>query len=300
MAIVDSGSFSRAATRVYVAQSALSSQIAELEQELGVMVLHRTPRGARMTAAGEVLYKDATQVLRLFDRIPENVRLTGLETGGSVSLGMSSTLASFLAGVFMKACKEGLPNVNLTFLSEDSVSLRNRIANHTLDLAILFESEPQPGLMRTELFRQQLFLLHTDQSQQQTVGLTLAQVAQWPLILPAPANGVRQLLDRKFSAAGLSPTIVAEIHNFASDIAAVRSGVGATILPMGDLSDVPGAEGVIATPIEGPICLTASVVCADDLPLSRGAEAVRSLMAPFIHRYIQDNRPAGMEPIGAD
>jgi hypothetical protein len=51
----------------------------------------------------------------------------------------------------------------------------------------------------------------------------------------------------------------------------------------------------VATPIEGSLRLTASLVGADDAPLSRAGEAVRSLMAPFIARYIQEHRPPGME-----
>src|ERR1700761_1040089 len=189
VAIVDCGSFSRAANSVYVAQSALSIQIGELEQELGLMLLHRTPRGVRPTAAGEVLYRDALQVLRLFEKIPASVRATGLEAAGSVSLGMSSTLASFMAAPFIKACKEALPNVNLSFLSEDSVSLRNRVERLTLDLAILFEAEASTGVIRTELFKQRFFLLHADQSLQEVADVSLAEVAARPLILPALPNG---------------------------------------------------------------------------------------------------------------
>ena len=54
--IVDAGSLSRAATTLYVAQPALSQQMAELEQALGVALLHRSARGVRPTPAGDVLY----------------------------------------------------------------------------------------------------------------------------------------------------------------------------------------------------------------------------------------------------
>jgi LysR family transcriptional regulator, nitrogen assimilation regulatory protein len=295
--IVEAGSLSRAATLVYVAQPALSSQMAELEQELGVPLLHRNARGVTPTTAGETLYKEACLLLRHFDRIPEIVRSTGMDAAGSVSLGMSSTLTFSIAGPFMKACKESLPNVSLSFFSEDSVSLKARIAQHTLDLALVFEAKPSPGVSRTELFRQRLFLLHTDESHRNTESLSLPQVAQFPLILPAPPNGVRRLLDEEFAAAKLTPTVVAEIRDFASDIAAVRSGIGATILPIGDLSAVVGADSVIATQISAELRLTASVVCANDAPLTRAAEAVRVLMGPFITRYMQETQPPGMEPL---
>jgi len=62
--IVDAGSLSRAATTLYVAQPALSQQMAELEQELGLPLLHRSARGVRPTPAGEVLYREAQAILR--------------------------------------------------------------------------------------------------------------------------------------------------------------------------------------------------------------------------------------------
>jgi LysR family transcriptional regulator, nitrogen assimilation regulatory protein len=57
--IVDAGSFSRAAATIHVAQPALTHQIHELEEKLGVVLLQRSARGVRPTAAGEVLYAQA-------------------------------------------------------------------------------------------------------------------------------------------------------------------------------------------------------------------------------------------------
>ena len=64
MKIVEAGSFSRAATMVFVAQPALSQQIAELEDELGVVLLNRSPRGVQPTPAGDALYLEACAILR--------------------------------------------------------------------------------------------------------------------------------------------------------------------------------------------------------------------------------------------
>src|SRR5271154_820602 len=93
--IVEAGSFSRAAATIHVAQPALSQQMAELEERLGVILLHRSARGVRPTAAGDVLYREACSILRQMEKLPGIVRSTSGEAVGAVSLGMSSTLASF-------------------------------------------------------------------------------------------------------------------------------------------------------------------------------------------------------------
>ena len=79
--IVEAGSFSRAASVVHIAQPALSQQIAELEERLGVALLQRSARGVRPTAAGDVLYKEASAILHQPDQLPP--RFLGL--GGDLS-----------------------------------------------------------------------------------------------------------------------------------------------------------------------------------------------------------------------
>src|SRR5277367_2683349 len=130
--IVEAGSFSRAAATIHVAQPALSQQIGELERELAVSLLHRSARGVRPTAAGEILYREASAILRQMEQLPGVVRSSGGETEGAVSLGMSSTLASFLAGPFLEACRTALPKVTLRLTTGDSLMLQSRIDAGTL------------------------------------------------------------------------------------------------------------------------------------------------------------------------
>ncbi len=70
VSVVEAGSFSRAASTVHVAQPALSQQIAQLEEQLGVSLLLRSARGVRPTAAGEVLYREASSILRRLQQLP--------------------------------------------------------------------------------------------------------------------------------------------------------------------------------------------------------------------------------------
>lgn len=109
--IVEAGSFSRAATLIHVAQPALSQQIAELGEKLGLSLLQRSARGVRPTVAGEVLYREASSILRQMEQLPGIVRSSSGEAVGTVGLGMSSTLAASLAGQIVDVCRAGLPKV---------------------------------------------------------------------------------------------------------------------------------------------------------------------------------------------
>lgn len=294
--IVEARSFSRAALTINVAQPALSQQIAELELKLGTSLLQRSARGVRPTAAGEVLYREASAILRLVEQLPGIVRSSGGETDGVVSLGMSSTLAATLGGAFFEACKAALPKVTLKLAVIDSESIKARIEAHSLDLAIVFEDEFVPVFSRKLLFRQRLYLVRRDPLPDKALSISFDKLATLPLILPSHPNVVRGLLDRSFAAAGISPNVVAEADVLSGIISVVSTGMGSTVLPKGDLSDIPGEQ--IALLIEPPLFLTASIISSGDFPLTYAGEAVRNVLIKFAESHFRANDAPGVEWIG--
>jgi LysR family transcriptional regulator, nitrogen assimilation regulatory protein len=296
--IVERGSFSRAAADVHIAQPALSQQIAELEQLLGVSLLHRSARGVRPTSAGEALYKEALEILRRIERLPEIMRSTRGELEGTVSIGMSSTLAAVLAGPFMEANLKVRPKIGLRFITQDSGSLRDRVAEQKLDLAVIFEDQPVTGIMRTALLRQRLFLVQRRKTPRSPPSITLARLAERPLVLPTHPNLVRALLDREFAAANVSPRVAAELDVFSSILSAVESGLGDTILPKGDFSDVPGNAQMSAIPIDPPLYLTASLISCNDASPTRAVEAVQAGFVVFVRQHLEAHPMPGADWIG--
>src|SRR5277367_1769309 len=279
--IVEAGSFSRAAATIHVAQPALSQLIAELEEELGVTLLHRSARGVRPTAAGETLYREAAAIPQLMEQLPGKVRSTGGETEGAVNLRMTSTLAAFLSGPLMEACRTALPKVTLRFITGHSLLIASRIEARTLDFGVVFEDEhnPIPGFLRQPLLRQRLFLVRRKSRQNRQAAVSLADLAELPLVMPAHPNVTRNVLDRAFAAVGLIPNVAAEADTLFSIVSAVQSGTGHAILPTADVSGMPGHTPLTAIPIDPPIWLTASILMPTDSPLSGAADGVRDLFA---------------------
>jgi LysR family transcriptional regulator, nitrogen assimilation regulatory protein len=296
--IVECGSFSRAAAEVHIAQPALSQQVAELEQNLGVTLLHRTARGVRPTAAGQALYAETLEILRRIERLPSIVQSAGGEAQGSVKFGMSSTLAAVLGGPFMDVVKQALPKVVLRLVTQDSQTLRAQIIEQRIDLALVFEDQPVVGLVRAPLFRQCLYLIQRKKTARTPQRVTLARLATRPLVLPAYPNLVRKLLDDAFVAAGVQPVTVAEADVFSSVLAAVQSGIGDTVLPKGDFSDSPGNTNLAAIPIEPPIYLTAVLISSRESALTTPVDAVREHFIAFAHAYLRENAVLGAEWVG--
>jgi LysR family nitrogen assimilation transcriptional regulator len=292
--IVEAGSFSRAASVVHVAQPALSQQVAELEQRLGVALLQRSARGVRPTAAGDVLYKEASAILHQLDQLPNVVRSSTDEPEGTVKLAFVSSLAPGLVG-FLDECREAFPKVVIRVSDGDSLTLERKIASASVDLAILYEDAFTTALMRKPLFRQKLFLVSRQPVADPGNAVSLERVAELPLVLPATTNGRRVLLERVFAEAKLTPNVVLEADSLVSEIWAVRNEVGCTILPVGDLSNFGPNAFAKPTLIEPPIYLTCSIVYSADFPLTNAGEAVRDSLLAFIKRRVSETGMPGAE-----
>jgi LysR family nitrogen assimilation transcriptional regulator len=298
VSVVEAGSFSRAVSTIHVAQPALSQQIAQLEEQLGVSLLLRSARGVRPTAAGEVLYREASSILRRLQQLPGLVRPGTGPAEGIVRIGMSSTFLTTAPMAFMEHSKASLPDVVLRMAVSDSPTIKRRVSEHELDLGLVLEDELAPAFARTPLFRQRLFLIrHRAASKGEPVQL--ADLASLPLILPPAPNMTRTALDKAFAAARLSPNVVMEVDIVANIITAIRAGVGGSVLPRGDLSDMSGDDLGEPEAIEPPVFLTCSIISSGSFPLSNAAGAVRDLLTRFVETALHQTQAPGVEWIDA-
>jgi LysR family nitrogen assimilation transcriptional regulator len=153
----------------------------------------------------------------------------------------------------MEFCRVTWPKLSLRFSTGDSLQVKARIEAGQLDMGLEFEHEFTPGLLRQALFRHRLDLVRRRAEGLVMASITLPELAKLPLILPSHPNVTRSLLEPAFLLAGVQPTIAAEADVLSSMLSAVRMGLGGTIIPKGNLSDVPGHADLIAVPIEPPL-----------------------------------------------
>ncbi len=292
--VVECGSFSRAASTIHVAQPALSQQIAQLEEQLGVTLLLRSARGVRPTAAGDVLYREASSILRQLEEIPDIVRSKGGAAEGAVRLGMSSTVLATAPASFILECKAELPNVALIMAVSDSPTIKSRVRASELDLGLILEDELAPTFVRKPLFRQQLYLVR-HKSTPETTTSSHAELAATPLILPPQPNMTRTALDRAFAAAGLSPNVVMEADVVSNILSSIRTGIGSSVLPKGDLTDLSGSDLARPIAIDPPLYLTCSLISSDNFPLTDAGESVRDLFTRFVERHLRETSAPGVE-----
>ena len=265
VAIADSGSFSRAAAALNLAQPSLSRQIALLEAEVGQRLLVRTGRGVAPTAAGEAFLVHARSLLEASRRALDELSDLDANPSDRVIVGMPPRVALGLSVPLVQAFRARFPRAVVTVLEGLSLALRESLIAGRLDLALLFDPLPCAQLKYEPLMRERLVLVAPPGSQLPPRA-SLASLANYAMVLPNTPNAIRGLVDRFIKPRGITLTVLAEVGAVQTVLALVAEGVGCTILPESALAASAAAKNLPHAPI-GPPAIWNALVLA--IPLAR-------------------------------
>ncbi|MCX4587420.1 LysR family transcriptional regulator [Streptomyces sp. NBC_01481] len=239
VAVAEAGSITRAAARLGYTAPALSQQLAKLEREAGAALLVRSHRGARLTAAGELLAARARRVLDEMDRARhELARLSGL-SGGRLRVGTFTTVGVHLLPPVLSSFRRAHPDVELTVAEYEPPGGVLAVAAGEVDLALTHTyepAEPAPppaGVVLEPLLVEELVLV-TAPGHALAGGsgrLPVAALAGQPLISSAPSHPPRKGVETALARAGATPAVVCESPGYALVCALVSAGIGVAVVP---------------------------------------------------------------------
>ncbi|MDP1533306.1 MAG: LysR substrate-binding domain-containing protein, partial [Rubrivivax sp.] len=233
--IVESGSLAKASRQLFIAQPALSQQMARLEDEVGKALLVRSSRGVTATDNGEALYHHAKFMLRQLDQAVSVARQDKAAMSGRVALGLAPTTVCRLGLPLMQHLRAKYPGVLLNIVEGLSGHLEHMTRVGQLDLAVLFNQTAASELSVEPLLEEELFVILPAASAlvaPECSTLTLREVAALPLILPSPGHGLRKRIALEFERINLTLDTVAEVDSLPLLMSCVGQGMGATIKPM--------------------------------------------------------------------
>ena len=113
-AVAEELHFTRAASRLHLAQQALSAQVRHLEVQLGVELLHRTTRRVELTPAGELFYARVQELLHRLDEAVEEVRAAGLTEAPSLAIGYTPTVGGEVLGTILDHAHQVMPGLGFS------------------------------------------------------------------------------------------------------------------------------------------------------------------------------------------
>ncbi|WP_076998447.1 nitrogen assimilation transcriptional regulator NAC [Variovorax sp. KK3] len=283
--IVDIGSLTQAAEVLFIAQPALSQQLATLEGEVRQQLLVRTKRGVTPTEAGKVLYRHAQIILRQCEQARVDMEAAGAGLSGPVSVGLApGTAASALSLPLLRTVRARHPGI-LLYLNENyGTTLSELIMNGRMDLAVLYGDKAIHGLTFLPLLKEPLFLVGPASMPPPAEPVKLADLREIELFLPRPYNVVRKLVDAAFARSGATPPrVVAEIESAFTLTAAIADGLGATILPASMAREMAASCGAWKFQIVDPVIEAPLALCqSDHLPLSEPAQAVKDILLELV------------------
>lgn len=236
LAVADTHNFTQAAAHCYVAQSALSQQIARLEKEVGAALFSRTSRSVRLTAAGELLEPLARRILADVDNAQAELdALAGLRRG-RLRLGLVQTDAGPVDVVTVLADYHARhPGIDLNVVNAPSAEMVAALQTGALDVAVvgLAPHQVPEGLDSQALGTDPLVLVVP--AEHPFAGRESADLAELPrgyqLIQFTRGSGLRHQVESAFARAGVEAGQhfeVAQIHDM---VRFASAGLGVTVVP---------------------------------------------------------------------
>lgn len=232
--IAEAGAISRAAARLEIAQSALSHQVAALEEELGVRLLVRRARGVHLTEAGERFLGHARGVLRAVEQAEHDVRALSRDASGPVAVGLSHTAIEAVAGPLMSRMTAEAPRVALRVAEGLSTTLRQWILSGEIDIALGFLDCADSRIESVALLEEELVCVGLPRffarGARGAREIGLDALRRLPLILPARSAALPALLGDSPMRDALAASVRFEVESLSALKAAVRLGLGCTLL----------------------------------------------------------------------
>jgi LysR family nitrogen assimilation transcriptional regulator len=288
---VDTGSITRAADVLHIAQPALSQHLAALEEHFQKKLLIRGQHGVTMTEAGRILYRHAQTVLRQIDQAQADVLSAGEVLTGRVSVGLVPfSSAGTLAVDLIAEAQTRYPGILLQVTESVSQPYSQMIMNGRLEIALMHGAGPIKGVKFEQMVREEFFLVLREEMAKDLGGeaVTVARLQSLPFLLPPAYNFVRRAIDMAFSRSRTELTVIAEVDAVRTLSRAVHAGVGATIVPraIADRIALEGGAIVIKKVINPVIGEVLSLCTAEHMPLSEPAVAIRNLLVELTERLL--------------
>ena len=282
IAVAEELNFTRAAQRVHIVQSALSTSIRSLEDELEARLFVRNTRQVQLTPAGHSFLQNAREVLRVLDTGREAVAdIEGLRSG-SLSIGTVHSLPAFLDLPSLISRFHALnPGIEVRLRQGDSVGLMEQLRIGRLDLAFLPLFDPPDDIATRIVACEDLVVAtHPGHPLAGRNGIGLAELVNFAFVDFEIGWGTRPLIDRAFGQAGLQRRTSFDVTDVETIVELVGRGLGIALLPE-TIAQVRCPRIATAELSEPAICweLVVGHFRGDDAdPVNGAARAFLSLM----------------------
>lgn len=231
-AVVEHGSFTRAAQALHVSQPALSQQIRQLEEQLGVQLLDRSGKAVRATDAGATYLSHIHRAFREIDAASRAAQDVNDLSSGRLRLGFTPSFGGYLIAPLARRFRENYPGITLDLIALSQDEIETDLADDNLDCAIAFWASSVTGIVAQPLHTERLSLIaRYDHAVIAAETINVAGIEREEMVLLSGSFATRQTIDKHFKRHGIKPNVVIETSSMTTLIELVRSSSLVTVLP---------------------------------------------------------------------
>ncbi|MFD7708363.1 LysR family transcriptional regulator [Streptomyces sp. NPDC059785] len=246
-------SFTRAAARLFAAQSTVSAAVRALEEELQVSLFERSTRSVALSAAGTVFLPEAKAVVEAAERAREVVGEASKSLRGSLRIGTMTRITALdlprLVGAFRQ--RHPLVDIQIQVSSSGAGGIAEDVRRGRLDVGVVALNSTEAHDLDLRQFATVAYvvILPADHPLARRERIVLEDLADENFVEAASGFGTRTAMDRAFGDLGLTRRVSVEITDIATAASYVRAIGGAAVVPRYDAGDM---TGVVVKPLAGP------------------------------------------------
>ncbi len=243
LVVARAGQFTRAALQLHLSQPAISRRIETLERELGTRLFDRIPQGVRLTAAGKAFLPYAERIAAAATDGFRAVRELDDTVSGRIALALVGTLASTALPRRLRLFRERFPEVHVTIRTDRSDGVSQSVRQGEADIGLRYFSDPSPVLVSLPVGDESLVVVCAPDSPLATcdpIGSDDLAGQPWvsyPIGAAASGEPYARLLRRQLSLAGLEPETVIEIDSLTAQKRLIEAGFGVGMLPVSAIEE---------------------------------------------------------------
>ena len=253
VAVVDYGSFSEAARKLYLTQPTISAHVRSLEEELHTRLILRTTKKTTITTRGYQLYDSAVRMLEIRNNLLEN--FTGV-LKHMIDLAASTIPSSYLLPEILAAFGKTHPDIYFHSIQADSAESINRVLDGTVDLALVGQNTRDETCVFLPFCQDKLVIAtpitnHYLSLQNKTVSFE--DFIKDPIIIREKGSGTKKEMDLFLERIGITPSdlnVIARMNDLEGIKKSIVNGLGISILSARSAIDLQKTKQILLFPLE--------------------------------------------------
>jgi DNA-binding transcriptional LysR family regulator len=272
--VVEHGGFSAAARRLHLSQPAVSLQVRELEERLGVKLVERIGKRAYASVAGAELIAHARLIGAASDKAVEAMRRFKDGWLGRVRLGASATALTYRLPPVLRGLRERHPSLELVVSTGSTTGVIERMMENRIDIGLVTLPVEEKTLSVTRVLEDELVAILPPGERGAGQPIAAKELARYPLIMEFKRARTAKLVSDWLAAQGQVIRPAMEIESIEAITQCVGAGLGAAIIPV---VAVAAAE-VVVRPLKPRLKRTLAVIQRTDKPDEPALRYVREAL----------------------